>query len=261
MAKKPVGNINNLRMNIGQFGGNSGAGYDMNMNMLTLLTGANGTGKTMILKIVWLVNYVTMTYIHTEGQIPIDMMEKTTQFLMDKSFDTNDFTGKIEADYPELQLSFDLTDGKVSNLLFVCGTDVKDLESGGIPVFLSADMRLFSDINKYIKLKKYVKLDKPFTSFTDADIDVLCGMYKIYDIITVEKLLTKISDPFFKIDGKLKETLQIYIPNKDLDSVFYDEKSAEIYLSEIKDGKKISYPVINLSAGEQSILNMLIQSM
>lgn len=28
-----------------------------------------------------------------------------------------------------------------------------------------------------------------------------------------------------------------------------------------KDGKRIEYPITNLSAGEQSILNMLIQSM
>ncbi len=234
----------------------------IDINKLSLFTGMNGTGKTLILRQIWILNYIVNTYVYTEGKISLEQITKALQFLFDNSFDNNDFTGRIKGEFAHLEIEFVIDNGTVSNLSFMCiGCDIKDLEPMGLPNYMSSDMRLFSDIIKYLKFKKLLKLDKPFTEFTDEELKSLCEVYKIFDVISTEKLLSTLENSTFTTSEQVKKTL-FELTKKDITFIFYDKKNSDIIVTEkFPDGTSKDYSILKLGAGEQALINMFIQSM
>jgi hypothetical protein len=202
--KKPLGNITRLKTNIG-FPNPNNQVLDIDINKLSIFVGHNGSGKTVFLIQVWIVNYITNIYLHNP-KIDMTTLEKTLSWIFDKSFVQNDFTGSVKAEFEHLVMSFDINNGVVSNLTF---SSFEELTPNDTPVFM-------------------------------------------------ERMLNRLSDPFFKINDSAKESLKQNM-NKDILHVFYDDKKCDIIVSEMKDNKKIEYSVRMLSNGEQSMLNMFIQ--
>ena len=64
---------------------------DINLNKVTLLTGMNGTGKTMVLKCVWIMNLLASTYSKSD----LKNTQLFSQFVLDNSFDNQTFSGSI----------------------------------------------------------------------------------------------------------------------------------------------------------------------
>lgn len=248
--KKIISNLRRLQSNI------LGSDMDIEMSNLALFTGTNGSGKTIVLIQTWIVNYIISTYIAAPQSL--SALEQGLQFILDHSFDENNFTGKVRGEYDELDVEFELDNGKVSNLLFICkGCDIKDLDHPGMPVYMSTNTRLFTDIIKYLKMKKLMGLGD-LTTFNDADLKKLCEVYKIYDIMFIERMMGRIKNPFFKISEGSKNSLK-EMTGKDIVHVFYDEKNCEISVTESKNGVPEHYSITKLSNGEQALINMHIQ--
>lgn len=250
--KKELGGLKTLDTSVGM-----GQMNNFEMNNLALLTGMNGSGKTLILIQTWIVNYITNSYIL--GKTSIENTTKGLQILFDKSFDQNDFTGKVHGEFEHIHIDFDLDNGKVQNLVFTCiGCDIKDIISNGMPIYMSTNTRLFNSINQYVKFKKAIGITNPVESLSECDFMKLCDSYKIYDVLFMERQLQRLSDPYFKMYSPTNEVLKDAF-KKDISHIFYDEKKGEIQVTELKDGKPETYPVTRLSNGEQAMLNMLIQ--
>ena len=252
--QKFLGHLINLETNIGF--PDSKKPMNFQMRNLSLLTGMNGVGKTLVLIQTWIISYITTSYLVTK--VPMKDITKALQMLFDYSFDNNDFTGTARGEFEHIHVSFDIDQGKVDNLTFTCvDCDVKDIQPGSMPIYMSANTRLFTAINQYSKFKKLLNLNKPIEQISESEFKTLCEQYKIYDVLFMEKQLKTLSDPYFKIKSPLKETLKDAF-KKDITHIFYDEKKGEIQVTEMKNGSPETYPVTRLSNGEQAMLNMLI---
>ena len=248
-----MGHLQKLHMHIeGMF-----QNFELNdQKSISLYVGANGTGKTFVLIMQWLLG--TMGAIYLASGKSMQEYEKALQFLFDKSFDDQKFTGKIGAAYEYLEISFELDNGKVKDLEIILTDPSIQVESEGMPVFMSKNTRLFSEIVKYLKTKKLLGMTGAITLYDDKKLIELCDMWKIYDVLFIERMLQRLSTPNFKIQDAAKKSF-VDTMNKEIVNVTYDEANCAFTVHEIKDGKEITYNAASMSAGEQAWLNMFIQ--
>lgn len=254
MEKKKVsmGHIQKIHMNIDGLFKN----FELDgQREIALYVGQNGTGKTFILIMQWLLGSMGTIYLNSAKSMP--EYEKILQFFFDKSFDNQTFIGKIGAAFEYLEISFELDNGKVKDLDIILTDNNVQIESDGFPVFMSKNTRLFSEIVKYLKTKKMLGMTGQITLYDDKKLEQLCDMWKLYDIMFIERMLIRLTDPNFKIkDVALKSFIEIM--KKEIVKVTYDEPNCAFIVHEIKDGKEITYSATILSSGEQAWLNMFI---
>jgi hypothetical protein len=222
---------------------------------LTIFVGQNGSGKSLVLIFTWLMG--TIVNIFLQSGKSMTEYEKILQFFFDNSFDKNDFTGKMGAGFENIEISFEMDNGKVKNLdINILDPSIEILPSG-MPVFMSKTTRLFDDLHKYLKMKKLLNIGDIELS-NDTELKKLCEMYKIYDILFIERMIKMFKDPNFKLNpksiGSFKETLK-----KEIINVTYDEPNCNFLIHELKDGKTEIYPATIMSSGEQAWVNMFIQ--
>lgn len=254
MEKKKVsmGHLQKIHMNI------EGMFKDLELDgvrEISLYVGQNGTGKTFLLIMQWILGTMGTAYLCSAKSMAD--YEKMLQLFFDKSFDDQTFTGKIGAAYEYLEINFELENGKVKDLDIILTDNSVQVEPSGMPVFMSKNTRLFTEIVKYLKTKKMLGMTGPITDYDDKKLMDLCDMWKIYDIMFIERMCMQLSDPNFKIKDKAKES---FVENlkKEIVKVSYDEANCSFIVHEIKDGKEITYPATTLSSGEQAWLNMFI---
>ena len=255
MQKKTVtmGHMQKLHMNI------DGLFKDLTLDdqkAIALYVGQAGTGKTFLLIMQWMLG--TLGGIYLASGKSMAEYEKALQFLLDKSFDDQKFTGKIDAVFEYLELSFELVDGKVKDLDIILTDNSVQVEPEGMPVFMSKNTRLFTEVVKYLKTKKLLGMKGAITLYDDKKLIELCDVWKIYDILFIERMLQRLSSPNFKIQDAAKKSF-IETMKKEIVNVTYDENNCSFTVHEIKDGKEITYPATTLSSGEQAWLNMFIQ--
>lgn len=224
-------------------------------NMLTLLVGMNGTGKTLIMKFVWLVNtHINMLLSSIAHGIPFDEIVNA-QFLLDNTFTDNNITGiiKVAFQYGDV-CSIEAEEGRVTAVK----TSVDDeVVPGGVPVFMSKETRLFSDIVQYIKTKKILGLSSGMPT-TESDMKKLLEMYRIYDIIYIEQFLmyieTRTSEALLhKFNEQMKKGFEQF--DIELTDIRVDYTKSDILYS---DDKHTDRSVTSLGAGHQSVLNMFL---
>lgn len=222
---------------------------------LNIYVGLNGTGKSLILKMYWCVNLISNLYFMIKKDI--NVTTKFFQFVLDKSFSDQDFTGNVKAKFDEFDTSFSLVKGKLDyfNVILKDSNYNPKPENLSILTYMSTVTRTYESIITYIKTKKILNITDIDLS-NEADLEKLCKMYKLYDILFLEKTLIKLSDPFFKLSETSKEAIKNNI-NKEITNIFYDKSKEEIYYTELKDGKSETYNIKKLSSGEQSLLNMI----
>jgi hypothetical protein len=250
-AKKvSIGNVKTLSTSL-----NGLKFEDIEFNKLSLFVGANGTGKSFIMILVWICNYIANIFLLTGKSM--EDYEKVLQFLFDKSFDNQDFTGKVKAVFENLLVEFEMDNGKVKNLTINYPDKTVLVEPMGVPIYMSTKTRLFSDVEQYFKFKKMMKIGD-LTTLDEETTKNLTGMYKIYDIVFMERMKIRISDPNFKINPEALKSFKETV-NKEITNITYDSNTCEFTVHEIKDSKPISYRATSMSAGEQSWINMFIQ--
>ena len=222
---------------------------------LSLYVGGNGTGKTLVLIFKWILGSIANIYLMSGKSM--EEYEKILQYFFNYSFEKNDFTGKIKAEFENMEISFELEIGEVKNLNIKILDPSIVLESTGMPIFISKTTRLFTDIVTYLKVKKMMGI-LDLENTTEEIANNLANTYRLYDILFIERMISRLKDPNFKINEYAKKSFKETI-NKEIVNVTYNEDECSFTIHEIKDGKEITYPATMMSSGEQAWVNMFIQ--
>ena len=237
----------NLKCEIQELFG--GSLIDIDFNKINIYVGQNGTGKTVLLKLAWLGTYITSNKILEErGFLPQNsIQEDFVNHTISKVFDEVDFNGKMVFTFEnnltttlifEKGICIDITfsnltkENKVTNILF-----------------MSKELRLFTELVRYLKLRKRVNGTERIMS-PDAFEEILDD-YKIYDALAVEHLLQNLPLEFSEEVSKVLVENYDFKKNPTRLEVNLETCS---FLLEYSDNTTEN--VLKLGAGHQSILNM-----
>ena len=247
---KSIGHIAKMSLNITQ-----PQKFDipeMNFHELSLFVGKNGTGKTLILKLNWcfsmIANYFAISKI---AKMNFDYA-KEFQFIMDKSFDDQNFDGKIEAFFENMTVIAEFKEGKV---MLVDASFDDGTMPNSVPIFMSKDTRLFDNFVKYMKMKKALGITANIHGFNDEIYAKLSGIYKLYDIMFMEQMIEGLDNYILSEDLKKKLADDFEIKAV-LDKIVIDYDECEIYTINTVTEEKTK--ITRLSSGEQAIINMLL---
>lgn len=237
----------NLKCEIQELFG--GSLIDIDFNKINIYVGQNGTGKTVLLKLAWFGTYITSNKILEErGFLPQNsIQEDFVNHTISKVFEDVDFNGKMVFNFEnnltttvifEKGICIDITfsnltkENKVTNILF-----------------MSKELRLFTELVRYLKLRKRVNGTERIMS-PDAFEEIL-NDYKIYDALPVEHLLQNLPLEFSEEVSKV--LVENYDFKKNPTRLEVDLETCS-FLLEYSDNTTEN--VLKLSAGHQSILNM-----
>jgi len=251
---KALGHIQSMRMDLK---GLMQMETDMDIGPLTVLVGANGVGKSLIMKLSFAIGQISNAIIMsrvTKNHIDIDPF---AQFVLDHTFDDQDFTGELYTRYEHSNITITLDKGKVIKIVH---EEVDGLDTPTNIIYMSSSLRLFSSIAMYLKLRKR-------TGKTNYE-DILGEMvkdYTLYDVMYVESLIkrcpievtprleTILSEGF---DFKLRQELEKDGEDREGKMIFsVDLEKCEFYL-QLQD--KDPFYISRFGAGHQSIINMTI---
>ena len=217
----------------------------MELNAICILVGQNGTGKTLVLKLNWIMSTIINGFILNRSVNYLPM----AQSLFDNSFDDNDFTGSIISEYKNSSVSITIDKGKIKNIDFIVDEEV---DTPTPAYFMSKETRLFSDIIRYMKTKKMMGITGGIDKFTEQNVKDLCTLFKMYDITLIESMLYKLGS-HYTIPDKLQLSLDsIFEFRLSIESL--DITDTDIIYNTSKDKKSLT----TLGAGEQSLFNITL---
>lgn len=239
--------LTNIKCEIQELFG--GGKIDIDFNKINIYVGQNGTGKTVLLKLAWFGTYITSNKILEErGFLPQNsIQEDFVNHTISKVFEEVDFNGKMVFNFEnnltttvifEKGICIDITfsnltkENKVTNILF-----------------MSKELRLFTELVRYLKLRKRVNGTERIMS-PDAFEEIL-NDYKIYDALAVEHLLQNLPLEFSEEVSKV--LVENYDFKKNPTRLEVDLETCN-FLLEYSDNTTEN--VLRLGAGHQSILNM-----
>ena len=204
-----------------------------NIKELSILTGTNGSGKSLTMKCIWLMNTLVTLLVH-EAFSNKDLVALTDIFQ--KTFRDCDFTGEMRTDYEMNSLSITFEDGKITYCL-LAGPDI-DPNSLGRNFYLSTKTRLLDSWEDYLFHRQSIPIEK------------LAERYALYDLTFLEFTYMNLQAGINLSDIDLTSFFSV----KDHIPVNLFLKGDKIYFTRI-DG--IEKHISSLSSGEQSIITML----
>lgn len=222
------------------------------MRDINILVGANGTGKTLHLVMIWCINTLVDAKYRYKFKSEF-AFKQMCENVFKYAFIDLKLEGSITAKYDEgLDFNIAFTEGKVTSVTI---TKDNNVLVNTQTQFLSKQTRVFTDINRYYSIKDTIcPQDIKFSSFYDPspELTAVLRMYRIYDILFMEKfkeVMTTKQD----IDKDLAETFD-GLP-KDMKAIQYVGGKL---IGFKEDGSEINLET--LGAGEQSILVMYLGS-
>lgn len=211
--------------------------YNIEMNKLNLMVGKNGVGKSLMLKLVWLLSAFASIKLMSIKDSRIDFNSIIQEFI-DKTFDDNDFTGEVKIKAPGGSVKIEIDEGKIVYSLFDIAPSIKEIP---FPIYMSSITRTFEQIEKFLRLEKDLGQSKIF------------DYYKMYDICFCQMIKNKYSQGIL-MTNKLKESLKDFdLEKHEIESVIF--KNDKFYFINKKKEEKA---LTSLSTGEQSLINMLL---
>lgn len=212
---------------------------EIEFERLGVFVGPNGVGKTLILKIAYALGAIG----GTAQMLPIEVPTmESAQFVFDNTFTDQNFDGTLEAIYTEGSIKVELKDGKVTNV------HTRDQKSIVPIVFMSSEMRTFSQMTLYLRMRKQAEKEGDMAGF----IKVMMEAYRLYDFTYMESLIRRCP---IHIPEHLSDTLKAYDFQDDITSIEVDLEKCE-FLVVLKDGSKKN--IANYGNGHQAILNMML---
>lgn len=217
-----------------------------NINNLTLLVGKNGTGKSFIMKLTWLVNMVSGTLSSEEGQkfSEEDIKHLITLLIRRSLFDS---------DTLDLELLATINDnGEYVNFHYrndeVVFTDINiTSKDHPMPRYLSTNTRLFSGL---------ANANKPNEDFFNDSLNIRLEdtIIPFYDFLFANGFSSICKDEYLEID---EERVKRFKDNYEIDitAIKYDSnKNTFLY----KDSTGAEKNCNRLSNGQQSLVIMLL---
>lgn len=213
----------------------------LELNLLTLLTGKNGTGKTFYLVSSYVLSEVALLVVMG---LPEQAILETTQFITDSCY-IKKLSGRIEGYFDTgSYLAIHLEEGKVTE---VTKEDWDKSESVRGVKYMSAAMRTFESIGQYLFSRKLL------SSMSQAEMFIaLCKNWRLYDVKHIEGMISKMPITF---DTSFKEALKNFEITDDIVSVDVDLEKCDFFYT-TSDNKQ-TY-MRTLGSGHQSIFNMMI---
>lgn len=232
----------------------------MTLKEIAIFVGQNGSGKTLVLKFIWVVSMMLYNSVNYRRLRPHmtelneELKNENYQFLIDKSFDENNFNGTIEATFEHASVSLKLTNGKIAQLEIEVeqGYDLPTL-----PIFMSKNLRTFDDIKKYLQFRKLNNIVD--VKSNPESFEKMLEIYRIYDVTFVESLLLKLKEPK-DIPDNVLESLHSFegMEKYNMKKLGADLESCDIYFLN-ENNERVN--LTRLSAGEQSLTNMVISQL
>ena len=250
--KKQLGNIKSIELDITK--PLQMKTQEMTLNQMMILVGTNGSGKTFILKMIWVLATQLMHYVYSRSSKTLFDAKLNMQFLLDNTFTDNDITGTISIYYEKYAslATIECEEGKVVS--YKCHVD-EDVEAGSQPVFMSKETRLQSDIIQYMKVKKMMGL-APGMVTNETDFKKLLEMYRIYDIIFIEQMLHgiehKMNSALLKV---FSEAMEKFDDKFIITGLRVDYSKPDILYT---DDKGVELSTGRLGAGHQSLMTMFM---
>ena len=239
--------LTNIKCEIQELFG--GGKIDIDFNKINIYVGQNGTGKTVLLKLAWFGTYITSNKILEErGFLPQNsIQEDFVNHTISKVFDEVDFNGKMV---------FTFENNLTTTLIFEKGICI-DITFSNLTkenrvtniLFMSKELRLFTELVRYLKLRKRVNGTERIMS--PAAFEEILNDYKIYDALAVAHLLQNLRLEFSEMISKV--LVENYYFKKNPTRLEVDLETCS-FLLEYSDNTTEN--VLRLGAGHQSILNM-----
>lgn len=224
---------------------------NLTMNKLALFVGANGTGKSFIMKLVWM--FATqMNNIAASRKFKMSyIIEAGMQDIVDMSLRENDLTGTININYiggEFLKVEFD--EGKVISHDYFMREEIVPQSP---PIFMSSDTRLISALTKYLAFKDAIGV----TSIADdANVKKLNKMYPLYDIIFLERQIALLDNMTPERIKKINETIKEFDDKfEEITDLKIDYTKSDVMFTTAKHTYK---SLTSLGAGHQSLFTMFI---
>lgn len=225
---------------------------DFKVNKMTMMTGMNGTGKSVIMKINWIMSTIANYCCYKQDhQDKIDL-ENEINFLFEHTFSDNNFTGDITTRFENLDMKLELNEGKYVSFSF---TTSKLLSPSNLSFYLSSETRLLSDHVKYMKMRKALGVISPLGAIDNKGFDTMLKVYKIYDVLFMEYYLRDLNG------YKITEEEQASMDKMESNNLKYATIEVDQDACTIKnvDGEE-SKDLTILSAGQQAIFVMFTSS-
>lgn len=236
--------MNNITINL-EFNKETKFNFEnIEFNKICLLIGANGTGKTIILVLQWILNMIKYVYLVDND---INKLKAHLQYLLKGSFTDFEATGHIVSEDDNFYIDFRVNKGILVEFNIKLK---KQIDISRVPLFLSKNTRTLDQIMQFHLLTKTLGVEFSLEGDEKA-FDKLSSLYKIYDIIYMQLTITKFKQGLI-FQQNIIESLKNF--NLDIIEIYLDDKDKLLY----KNSKNEIKPALSLSAGEQSILTMTI---
>lgn len=225
--------------------------FNLDINSLNLFIGQNGTGKSFLLKIIW----VFATHINNiagSRQFSMPYVEdKSLQELVNRSIKDNDITGNIRLDYNGGDyIDCDFVGGIIKN--YDCNVR-KEIISQSQPIYMSKDTRLVTDLTKYLAMKDMVGM-KTMSDF--AEFEKINKIYPLFDIIFFEKQILTIENLTKDRLDKLNLTIKSFDEKmEDFLDIKLDLLNSDVLFSTSSNPYK---SLTTLGAGHQALFTMFL---
>lgn len=249
-SNNTVGHLTNLDLDITQpIPMKTGVGY----NALNIMVGANGTGKSLMLKLNYALGTIlsygvsikpseTMVtaprramHIAPPQSEPLSL-STMAQYIMDNTFEDQNFHGDISAKWERASLTMRCEDGKVE----MCRVEINPEVTTPTPViFMSSGLRLFSAIDVLLQTRNSLGVEKTLE------------MYRLYDLSYLMMLEQKIGKNYV-LSLQFKEFLKAMDFRVEIQSI---QITAKFCYTDV-DGKQ--FKLASLSNGEQAMINMFL---
>jgi ABC-type dipeptide/oligopeptide/nickel transport system ATPase component len=236
----------------GSFKFNNDPSNTLELNALTIFVGVNGSGKSMILKLNWLANFVTFSnLIAKESEIEKEYVgdDYFMQMCFEKTFrDAEDLKCKLKAYFScGSTMSFEYDKGTILQYDINFAEDVDD---GIKPIYMSSVTRLLSSIEDYIEFKK--DLRERFDTQEEIIAKKMLEKYILPDLTYLEFRSHQLSEGI---------TVPTDLGERFVKDFEFDFKPLLVYLEDdkihIRTDKGVK-KVRSLGAGHQALLTMML---
>ena len=223
---------------------------EIELRKLNVMTGYNGAGKSFI--------NVSAFALTTLGSMILggardENLKMSAQYVIDTCFDSKEITGLISAKFDnDALIRVILEEGNVVFVYFDGFQDVTEM----VPVkYMSAAMRTFNAIKSYLVARKMIL--KTVGGDINQMVAILLEDFKLYDVMYIESLVMKMP---LVADEKVKSFLDSFELKTTVDVLSFgvDLEKSEFYLIEKKDNDEKTTYLSQMSAGNQSIYNLML---
>lgn len=229
----------------------------ISFNKLTLLVGANGTGKSLILKTSYLMASVmnTLHLIH-EFELKEEIVIPALQHLFDSVYEDPDFTGHCKVEYESSKgepTSIDLIYEKGKIKEYIC-TNIENWERTAV-VYMSTEARLFNYMNGLLPALIDMQQLDDVAIYSDR-FNAFLLEHRHYNASYVTMWLDAMP---FEIPEELKESLRERFDFREEDIpnlIDIDRSEKKVFGLFGPENKRRS--LTSFGNGHQSMLNMLI---